>query len=642
MKIQSSIIFCFFLITVFGCQDETKNTSQKDAGRDIGALHISKAHPNPGERLKIQYKPDSASVDSTFSGYYYTLNYQKISAHDLKMTDSSGIWQTQVSVPDSATAIAFNFKTNDEFDTNENRGFVQPLYTEKGKVIAGAKASKAAFHQKVDRFSKTEVESDSIAKWFRSDMEKNPEIRRKFNTAYARFLLRQNKEKAKKYIKKQTKAYAKDEKLSLEDYNTLIFFNSRLKNKKRVDSLQKVTAEKYPKSRAAQRAFAAKFEQAETFEKKKQIFKAYEDSIGKDSRFKDKMLYTLAQTALKNADKKAFKNYLSQFSPSSRYSYRFNNKAYNLAEKGKNLEIAAIYAKKALDITDPENYSRKKSVLTKKQVQEQMGYSHRSFQDTYAFVLFKQNKIKKAVKLQKQALGKGKDPEVNERYIQYLIADRQFEKAEQKSKDFIAEAHSTDKLKGYYKTAYVKNKGSEKGYSDNLAKLEKTGRKKAMKKLKAEMLSKEIPDLKMTDMNGKVVNLASLKEKTIILDFWATWCGPCKSSFPGMKNAVDFYKDDKDVKFYFVNTFQNEKKDARHTKVTNFIEKNNYPFDVVYDQRKDRDWVSASAFGIDGIPTKIIIGPDGKWRFTKVGFSGSNTKLLKEVKMMVKLIQSES
>jgi len=76
--------------------------------------------------------------------------------------------------------------------------------------------------------------------------------------------------------------------------------------------------------------------------------------------------------------------------------------------------------------------------------------------------------------------------------------------------------------------------------------------------LQKEMKSEPAPEFSLEDLEGNQVSLSSLKGKTLVLDFWTTWCRPCIGAFPGMKRAAEKYADDPEVEFLFVNTWQNE------------------------------------------------------------------------------------
>lgn len=156
------------------------------------------------------------------------------------------------------------------------------------------------------------------------------------------------------------------------------------------------------------------------------------------------------------------------------------------------------------------------------------------------------------------------------------------------------------------------------------------------------MRNADMPDWTMTDLNGKEVRFADLKGKTIVMDFWATWCVPCKASFPGMKLAVDHYKADPNVVFYFIDT--EERGDKYKQEVAKFIKDNNYPFNILFDNKAKGATVNdevfarvCKAFTISGIPMKLIIDSKGKLRFLTDGYKGSPTALADEIIEMVEL-----
>jgi len=151
------------------------------------------------------------------------------------------------------------------------------------------------------------------------------------------------------------------------------------------------------------------------------------------------------------------------------------------------------------------------------------------------------------------------------------------------------------------------------------------------------MVNKAAPDFTVTDVNGKTVSLADFKGKTIILDFWATWCGPCVESFPAMQMAVNRYANDPDVKFLFIHTWENVSDPL--TDARTFLSKRNYKFDLYMDPRNQstKHSAAADAFEIDGIPAKFIIDGNGRVRFQVAGFEGRAEAVAEEVVQMVEL-----
>ena len=335
-----------------------------------------------------------------------------------------------------------------------------------------------------------------------------------------------------------------------------------------------------------------------------------------------------------------YHKYESQVKDKSQLAGAMNNTAYEWAKKGEHLDEADKLSKESLDILKEKiDNPVATRFYSSSQVKKNNQYAYDLYADTYAFILYKENKFAEALKYEQPVVDHSKtiDGEVYEHYVQILAGDNQYTKAKEAAEAAVKAGQGSEGIKEVLKKDYTKEKGNDTGYDQYIASLENAAKNKAREEMAKTMINQPAPAFALKDFDGNLVSLKDLKGKVVIVDFWATWCGPCKASFPGMQLAVNKYKDDPTVKFLFVDTWE-EGSDYLGG-VKKFIADNNYSFQVLMDEKGDdgRQSKVVTAFGVTGIPTKFIIDKDGNIRFKYVGYSGTPEKLLDEVTEMVEM-----
>lgn len=164
---------------------------------------------------------------------------------------------------------------------------------------------------------------------------------------------------------------------------------------------------------------------------------------------------------------------------------------------------------------------------------------------------------------------------------------------------------------------YAAKHGSEAGLGDRLLKTYDAvadEREQRLARVVQPNINADVEDpmqFRLTRFDGSTVKLADYRGKVIVVNFWATWCGPCREELPLLEKAMVKYKNDADVVFLAVSA--DEDRDG----VEPYIRANKIKLPVVYANYLDEH------YGVTSIPTTMIFDRQGQIVYRQAGFNRS-------------------
>jgi peroxiredoxin len=594
--------------------------------------------PKAGEKINVTYNPAGSKIEKAENISMLVHAYGKTiySTDEIDLKKQGTVWIGSFSAADTCAGVVVRFTDGKEYDNNGTKCFPILFYGDDGKLVKYASGGLAGGYIGWFGAFRVDPDAETAFKLFQDELTVNPSIKKEIFLQYIYAYTKVNKEKAAEYLKSEAENLEKTLTQSESDLGFLLQLYTNQKLKDKAEKVQALLLEKYPTGSQAEmikfqecygtKDAAKKSELADKFQAQfpssKFLIYLFPDptqaliQAGK---------YEEAYEAIKKNEKAASSNY--------------NNLAWAMYEKDANLTLAKEIAAKGVELarnTDQSADMKRPPYYSEKEYKKMMSASAYAIIDTYGAILLKLGENAEALQVMKEAyeLDGGKSPDVNERYAQALVVNGKYAEAATELEKFISGGKSTAAMKDLLKQAYNKTNGSDSGFDKYLSILESTANKSALEEVKKTMINEPAPKFTLVDLKGEKVSLADLKGKIVIIDFWATWCGPCKASFPGMQKAVNKFSNDPNVKFLFVNTWERNVEDKKKN-AQDFITQNKYSFQVLLDN----DNKVIESYKVSGIPTKFIIDKNGNIRFKAVGFSGSDDKLVDELSTMISLLQ---
>lgn len=628
--IHMSIFCCAVIILSASC-------AKKDESARI--FFYTPENALPGETITVIYTPNEKNFRSARNirmlAYLYTAGYPKVIPVDMEKKD--GKWTGSFESDSDSYGAAVKFMSREDTDNNQKFGFFILLFDENGNPVPGAIAGQAEAHVSWgEQLLGIERNPSKALQLFDVEFLAHPEMKEKFLYSYIRTLIQSKPEGWEETATAAADAVASETDLDEDTMNALVNCYGQIKKQDKMEDIAARAREEFPQGYQAQIVSFREFSKEENLNKKLALLEKFKADFP-ESNIINTMAYYIVHAYLSSGKIEDLKIYMKD-NPDIKESYPYNMAANQLLDMGEELDFAEELILKGIQLAEQqlENPGNKPGYLTQEEWEDQINkYSLSGMLATHGNLLAKKGNLDEALKsLEKAVVMSGGDqPELNESFAEVLIAQKHYQKAFDELAAFIKEGKSTAKMKGLMKTAYAEVTGGEDGFAAYFDQLDSAATDRLREELQKGMMNEPAPEFSLEDLGGNQVSLASLKGKTVLLDFWATWCGPCIGSFPGMKRAVERHKGDPTVAFLFVNTWQKEEDKKKIAQ--DYITENNYPFHVLLDTE---DKV-VEAFKVRGIPTKFIIDKNGNIRFIKIGYDGNDEAMIKELDLMIALVK---
>lgn len=617
--ISLCLFFCFIFFFSY-CQDKGSVTSTEIMPK-AGMVELYRYHPS--KHLKVPERI-YASVVYNYRDYYYNkvIPIQK---------EKSG-FQFLFKAPDSTQALVFSIIDDKKMTVeNNDSGFTIIFYNDQGIILPSAQIATAdllSYYAPQTLQLNWDLSKKQAIKLYEHAYKQDSTLKNdKSYSTYLSLLYGFNKDEMKpillKYAKEMDSSTNDDQKWinARKIYDLLRMFD----DKQRVE--EKIV-KKNPYGEWAIRRFWNDFYSKENHTELS-VLSAMDNYIKhfKDSsvEVKDRFYTGLIYYALNKGDFNIINKYEKLIKNKLLLSEYYNGFAWKssgeeLSNTGTDLKEAKILSSKSIEYIKKRISQLEENDGLRTQLRETCN----TYLNTFALILYKLNQYDSAFYYQNAIFKQGGalDIEGLERYAVYAEKVKGANFARQIIEEQLLSGVKSPIMLAQLQSIYEKLHLPKDELGRVQKRIDQISREKTAKEIKARLGTLTAKDFTLKNILGQDVSLSSFKGKIVVLDFWATWCGPCIASFPAMQNAINKYKGDSTVVFLFIDVWETKSPEEAKEDAVKFLKEHNYNFNVLFDIKNE----VTDNYRVHAIPAKFIIDKSGN-----IVFMGETSNILLEI-----------
>lgn len=322
----------------------------------------------------------------------------------------------------------------------------------------------------------------------------------------------------------------------------------------------------------------------------------------------------------------------------------YNSLAWDLLQKNESMDIARELSHFAVQLAERQlmqvDLTRSLETLNIPTI-ELHENTFSQYAETYSLIEYKLGNFHEGLKYAKRAaieIAQSKQPNLNEVYILNAAEILSVEELRLQIETITRSGFGTPVTKSILRKLFIQNSlNSEEQFKAYYAEIRKDLYSRVLAKVRLDTITNQPVSFTLTDLQGNSIDLSHFKSKVVIIDFWATWCLPCIASFPVMKTVVEHFKKNEDVKFLFINTWEQGDYQRKAEKAGSLIAKQELPFLTLIDH----DASAAQNFRIQTIPAHFVIDQNTNIRFTPKWYTFDADNIIDEVTAMLEVLKGE-